>query len=128
MADFDFAEVPTLATDRLLLRRISARDHEAWREVFNSPSLLDYLIGFEGAPRAEMMCEIVDWADRILREKTGIRWALTLKPSDLMIGSCGFHLYDAKEPQSGGRLRIALGLLAPGPHVGGAGGCPAILL
>lgn len=92
---FDFVEVPTLETDRLLLRRITTADRADWFSAFSSPGALDFLIDFENAPREEVMGEIVEWADRIFREKSGIRWAITFKPCDTMIGSCGFHLYDS---------------------------------
>lgn len=96
MADFDFAAVPTLETERLILRRIRVDDRADWFAVFNSPGAIDYLIDFEEAPREEVMDEIVEWADRIFALKTGIRWAVTLKPADRMIGSCGFHLFDPR--------------------------------
>jgi len=96
VAEFDFADVPTLETDRLRLRRITPNDHHDWLAVWNSPGALDYLIDFEGAPRDDVTREIIAWADRIAREKSGIRWAITLKPADTMIGSCGFHLYERR--------------------------------
>ena len=94
MTDFDFAEIPKLETERLLLRRIIMDDHRDWLEVWNSPGVLDYLIDFDDAPREEVAYEIVEWADRIIADNTGIRWAITLKLADRMIGSCGFHLYN----------------------------------
>ncbi len=96
MAEFDFAVVPTLETERLRLRRIRVDDRADWLAVFNSPGTIDYLIDFEEAPLDEVMDEIVEWADRIFEQKSGIRWAITLKPGDRMIGSCGFHLYDPR--------------------------------
>ncbi len=96
MAKFDFAETPTLETDRLVLRRILDADRRDWLAVFRSPDALDYLIDFDQPPREEDMDEIVGWAERIFVAKTGIRWAITLKPSDQMIGSCGFHVYDTR--------------------------------
>ena len=94
MTEFDFAEIPTLETECLLLRRIHMDDHCYWLEVWKSPGVLDYLIDFDGAPREDVASEIVEWADRIFADRTGIRWAITLKPADRMIGSCGFHLYN----------------------------------
>ena len=94
MADFDFASVPMLETERLRLRRIAPQDRSDWFAVFESPGVLDYLIDFEGAPRDDVMDEIITWSERIVTQKTGIRWAVTLKPADRMIGSCGFHCYD----------------------------------
>ena len=96
MARFDFAETPMLDTDRLVLRRIEYADRQDWFAAFCSPGALDYLIDFERAPREEDMDGIVEWAERIFVSKTGIRWAITLKPSHQMIGSCGFHLYDGR--------------------------------
>ena len=95
MAAFDFEDVPELCTDRLRLRRIVASDLAAWAEIWNSPQVMRYLIDFETMPNDSEVWSIIEWADRIFRQKTGIRWAVTRKPSDRMIGSCGFHLYDA---------------------------------
>ena len=97
MTDFDFATLPALETDRLLLRRIKADDHDDWLAVWRSPGVLDYLIDFDGAPDGVIANAIIEWADRIIRERSGIRWAITLKPDDRMIGSCGFHLYAGRD-------------------------------
>ena len=96
MAQFDFADTPTLETPRLRLRRITTEDHRDWLAVWHSPGVLDYLIDFEGRPDDEIGHEIIRWAERIFAEKSGIRWAITLKQADRMIGSCGFHLYNRR--------------------------------
>ena len=97
MTDFDFATVPALETDRLRLRRIKAADYEDWLAVWHSPGVLDYLIDFDDLPGGEVASAIIEWAERIIRERSGIRWAITLKPNDCMIGSCGFHLYARRD-------------------------------
>lgn len=94
--EFQFDEVPEIETERLTLRRITADDLDDWMAVWHSPGVLDYLIDFEGAPHVDMGREIVEWAERIFIEKSGIRWALALKPNRRMIGSCGFHLFDRR--------------------------------
>ncbi|MCY3976475.1 MAG: GNAT family N-acetyltransferase [Chloroflexi bacterium] len=97
MTDFDFATIPILETDRLLLRRVTVDDYDDWLAVWHSPGVLDYLIDFDGAPDGVVAKAIIEWADRIIRERSGIRWAITLKPHDRMIGSCGFHLYARRD-------------------------------
>ncbi len=94
---FDFSVAPALETDRLRLRRINLGDHDDWLAVWRSPGALDYLIDFDSLPTPEVTREIIDWAERIFREQSGIRWAITLKPADRMIGSCGFHLYAQRD-------------------------------
>jgi len=96
VAEYNFANVPTLETERLRLRRITAADRGAWLAVWRSPGALDYLIDFEGAPDDRIAGEIIEWAERIFAEQSGIRWAITLKRADSMIGSCGFHLYERR--------------------------------
>ncbi len=100
MTTFDFTEVPTLETERLRLRRISKADHDDWLAVWHSSGVLDYLIDFDGKPQGEIAREIIEWTERITFEKSGIRWAITLKPKDSMIGSCGFHLYHRRDQRA----------------------------
>ena len=97
---FDFGETPRLETRRLVLRRISEADHDDWLAVWHSPGVLDYLIDFDGVPDATVAREIVDWARRIFEERSGIRWAIALKPGDRMIGSCGFHLLSLRDKRA----------------------------
>ncbi|MDE2859448.1 MAG: GNAT family N-acetyltransferase [Chloroflexota bacterium] len=92
---FDFEETPVLETKRLRLRRILPSDLAAWAEIWQCASVRRYLLEFEGSPDDSAVWSIMEWAERIFNRKTGIRWAITLKPKDRMIGSCGFHLYEA---------------------------------
>ena len=97
MAQFEFTETPTLETRQLFLRRITEDDHRDWLAVWHSPGVLDYLIDFQGRPNDAVGREIIQWAERIFSDESGIRWAITLKPAEHMIGSCGFHLYNKRD-------------------------------
>ncbi len=96
MPTFTFETFPTLETERLILRRIVRADADAWLAVHDHPEVMRYLIDFD-TPTTDLaeINEIIDWADGIFKNKTGIRWAITLKPDNTMIGSCGFHVYSA---------------------------------
>ncbi len=96
VAAFDFSEIPPLETARLRLRRIHTSDCVDWLAVFNSPGVVNWLTDFEGSPRREVIQGFIDWAGAIFAAQTGIRWALTRKPDDRLIGTCGFHLYEPK--------------------------------
>lgn len=100
---FNFEEAPVLETERLLMRRIRASDLAAWAEILQCANVRQYLLEFEEAPDDSAVWSIMEWADGIFKRKTGIRWAITLKPKDRLIGSCGFHLYDA------GNSRLEIG-------------------
>lgn len=92
---FDFETFPELVTDRLILRRITKDDLTAWLDVWQDEVVLRYLIDFEEMPDEAEVRSIIQWTEAIYKSKAGCRWAITLKPDHTMIGSCGFHLYDA---------------------------------
>jgi ribosomal-protein-alanine N-acetyltransferase len=37
---------------------------------------------------------IIDWSRRMYGNGNGIRWAIQVRGSDRLIGTCGFHLHD----------------------------------
>lgn len=91
-----FDTFPTLETPRLRLRRILPSDAAEWLKVWTNPDVMRYLADFEGGVATlKDMNGLVAWADGIFARETGLRWAITLKPDDTLIGSCGFHLYSA---------------------------------
>lgn len=91
-----FDTFPTLETSRLRLRRIVPGDAAAWLKVWINPDVMRYLAGFEGDQATiKDMNGLISWADGIYFKETGLRWAITRKPDDTLIGSCGFHLYSA---------------------------------
>ncbi|MEL6307223.1 MAG: GNAT family protein [Chloroflexota bacterium] len=97
MPPFDFTSVPTLKTERLVLRRIVATDEPIWSDILANPDVRRYLSDFNpNTPEehAAEMREIMTWSDTQILAKTGVRWAITHSPDDTMIGSCGFHAYN----------------------------------
>lgn len=94
MNAFGFNTFPVLETERLHLRQILPTDAEAWLAVFDHPDVMRYLTGFdEPTTNLTEVESFVRWADDIFTRKSGLRWAITLKPDNAMIGTCGFHLY-----------------------------------
>jgi len=88
-----FARFPTIETPHLLLRRIAPDDVEALFATFSDPAVME----FYGDPPHR---SIEDSRDLIQRQQQwyvrheGIRWGVTLKDDDTVIGSCGFFLFD----------------------------------
>lgn len=95
MSMYDFEVYPVLETERLILREIRPDDAVAWQDVFNHPDVMRYLIDFDtGETDLNEVGDIIKWAQDIFKAKSGFRLAITCKPDDVMIGSCGFHVYE----------------------------------
>lgn len=81
---------PHLETERLILQRITVRDTGAVLRLFSNQQVARYL-DFPALETVEEARKIVDWCDKIWREGTGMRWGITEKDHQELIGTCGFH-------------------------------------
>ncbi len=80
---------PTLETERLRLRQIEESDASSLMNYLTDPEVMEYygLAPFQSIKDA---LNEISWYQSIFKENTGIRWGITLKGEDEIIGSCGF--------------------------------------
>jgi ribosomal-protein-alanine N-acetyltransferase len=96
---FDFSEFPTLETERLILREITAHDAEA---VFQLRSDYEVTKHNGGAPydSIDQAIKLIDGITRAYAEKREIRWAITLRGQDALIGMCGYNYWDRRDSRA----------------------------
>ncbi len=82
---------PVLMTERLILREITSEDAAFWVRNFSDPDVVE-LTAWE-APRdlEAAKAEIEQFCTLPLREETGIRWGITLRESQDLVGTLGYH-------------------------------------
>ncbi|MDQ0416191.1 ribosomal-protein-alanine N-acetyltransferase [Croceifilum oryzae] len=80
---------PILETERLVLRQFTPADARDMLAYLSDPVVMKYygLAPFESEQDA---LDEIDWYTSIFQKKTGIRWGITLKGTDQVIGSCGY--------------------------------------
>lgn len=85
-------EFPILYTDRLVLREVTNKDaHDIYQYLSDEVVMKYYgLAPFESLKEAKGE---IAWYQDIFHQNTGIRWGITLKGTDKVIGSCGFLNY-----------------------------------
>ncbi len=90
-----FANLPTLETERLLLRKIAITDADAMFDYAHRPEVTTYLLW---QPHKDMEHTLSYL--RLLQERyrAGLfkDWAIVLKDTNRMIGTCGFTTLDLK--------------------------------
>ncbi|QVY61796.1 GNAT family N-acetyltransferase [Cytobacillus gottheilii] len=81
---------PIIETPRLRLRKITAEDANSILVYLSDEDVMKYygLLPFTSVDDA--LGEIA-WYQSIQDHQTGMRWGITLKEEDVIIGSCGFH-------------------------------------
>ncbi|WP_313890922.1 GNAT family N-acetyltransferase [Psychrobacillus sp.] len=82
-------EFPIIETRRLILRGVEPEDASDMLKYLSDKDVVKPmgLVPFE---TVEDVWDEVKWYKSIYDEGTGIRWGITLKDSEKVIGSCGF--------------------------------------
>lgn len=86
---FDYEAFPQLETDRLVLREIRPGDAEALLRIFGDDEVTHYydIATFTSLEQAQQL--IQGMAERF-KNKVRMRWGITLKGEDVVIGTCGY--------------------------------------
>lgn len=89
------ATIPTIETDRLTLRALTPDDRAAVFALFADPRVAvpTHVAPFAGVEQAD---ELIASFGRRFAAKGGIRWGLTLRGDDAIIGTAGFPGVDAE--------------------------------
>ena len=90
-----FTRIPTLYTERLMLRKISVHDSEDMYEYSKRPEVSKYLLW---SPHADIRVtkNYTRYLQGLYLKKEYYDWAIVLRRSDKMIGTCGFAHIDAE--------------------------------
>lgn len=85
---------PELVTERLRLREITMDDLDWYFHHFRLPEIAE-TTDFDGpADLDTARDELEKYILTPFKESTGLRWGITLKGSDELIGSCGFFKWE----------------------------------
>ncbi|MEO8666575.1 MAG: GNAT family N-acetyltransferase [Ignavibacteria bacterium] len=88
-----FDEFPVIETERLKLREITTDDRNEIFEIYSSEEAMKYF-GKIPYKKIEEADERIMITQKAFKEKEGIRWGITLKPSGKLIGSAGIWRID----------------------------------
>ena len=84
-----FKRIPDLSTERLLLRKIRLNDAPDMFEYSKDPEVTKYLL-WDPHPNVEHTRNYIDYLQDRYRDGKYYDWAVILKSSGKMIGTCGF--------------------------------------
>jgi ribosomal-protein-alanine N-acetyltransferase len=81
---------PEIHTERLFLRKISLKDAESLFQYWSDPDVTKYLNvnTFRNIKQANNMIRLLNG---LYKNGEGIRWAITIKKDNTVIGTCGYN-------------------------------------
>lgn len=83
-----FAKFPTLTTERLVLRELGEQDIAPAFRMFSNPAVMRF-IGKPAHKNFDDTREIIERNRIQFPQRDGIRWAITLRGDDTLIGTAG---------------------------------------
>jgi [ribosomal protein S5]-alanine N-acetyltransferase len=92
--DAAFTHFPSLTTNRLLLRQIRPQAAEALFATFSDEEAMQFY-GHEPHRSLDDTYALIQRIQAHYDRREAIRWGITLKGQETVIGSCGFHQFDS---------------------------------
>ncbi|WNO61611.1 GNAT family protein [Rheinheimera sp. MMS21-TC3] len=86
---------PSLETDRLLLTELCVDDEADLFNLFSNPSVVEYY-DLDVFREHSQAANLISLFKSRYEEQQGIRWAIRLKSSGRLIGTCGFNSWSSK--------------------------------
>jgi len=86
---------PVLETNRLRLDKLSKEDSNSLFELFSDNSVVEYY-DLEAFTELSQASNLIEFFNSRFKENSGIRWAIRLKETDQLIGTCGFNTWSPK--------------------------------
>ena len=86
---------PALETSRLRLIELTNDDSYDLFELFSDDSVIKYY-DLEAFTEIYQATNLINLFNSRFRENSGIRWAIRLKETDSLIGTCGFNTWSLK--------------------------------
>ena len=87
-------QFPNLETSRLKLTRLSLEDSKSVFNLFSDESVVKYY-DLEAFKELSQSTKLINFFNSRFDEKIGIRWAIRLKKTNQLIGTCGFNTWNS---------------------------------
>ncbi len=86
---------PILETNRLKLDKLTSEDSNSLFELFSNNSVVEYY-DLEAFTEISEASNLIEFFNSRFEEGSGIRWAIRLKETSQLIGTCGFNTWSPK--------------------------------
>lgn len=86
---------PILETSRLKLDELTQEDSNDLFTLFSNSSVVEYY-DLEAFTELSQANHLIQFFNTRFTEKSGLRWAIRLKGTDQLIGTCGFNTWSPK--------------------------------
>ena len=86
---------PELETNRLRLVKLSKEDSNSIFDLFSGDSVVEYY-DLEVFTELSQATNLIEFFNSRFKDNSGIRWAIRLRETNQLVGTCGFNSWSQK--------------------------------
>jgi len=91
---------PELETSRLMLTKLSTDDSQALLRIFSDEDVIKFY-DIDVYDSEDQSLKLIEFFNARFTESVGIRWAIRIKDTGELIGTCGFNSWNQKMKNAG---------------------------
>lgn len=99
MINFDWIALPSLTTDRLLLRSLLPSDKPNLFKIYGDPEVMRFASD-PAFPDDSFIDQMLASVDQLFATRESLEWGIVLTQENRLVGTCGFHNFDWKHSQA----------------------------
>lgn len=93
-------QFPELETPRLILNELSESDSQALLDIFSDENVIKFY-DIDVYDSEKQSLELIKFFNQRFADKSGVRWAIRVKSTGKLIGTCGFNSINLKMKSAG---------------------------
>ncbi|WP_059364923.1 GNAT family N-acetyltransferase [Pseudoalteromonas sp. '520P1 No. 423'] len=93
-------QFPELETSRLILNKLSEGDSQALLDIFSDENVVKFY-DIDVFDSEKQSLELINLFNQRFADKGGVRWAIRVKNTGRLIGTCGFNSINLKMKNAG---------------------------
>ena len=86
---------PVITTSRLILRQLTNQDVTVLHNYWSDSDVMEYL-SLDSFTSIQESLNMINIVKNLYGDNQGVRWAITIKDSGEVLGTCGFHNFKSE--------------------------------
>ena len=100
MTNFDWIALPSLTTDRLVLRSLRFTDKSDLFKIYGDPEVMRFASD-PAFPDESLIDQMLESVNQLFATRESLEWGIVLTQENRLVGTCGLYGFEQSEAEIG---------------------------